>query len=610
MKLPVKISLSVSIVAIAFMLFLFNNIHQQLIQSEKEFIINKSKNDLEQLKENIDMLLSKTKNILSVVSATNLEAKNMLHKQKMRFEFYMKNIPEIRELKYISIDGKELISISRETILNRLETDSYLNKDSFKIALKEEFFISGIYFTTKDNKMMIDISKRILDMSTQKTVGVMIVKVSMDSIQEMISDKLIDFDGVALLDQETNEFLYKSSHTNDINDKYFLSSESFIRIIKENGQHFLMVTSEYNNIKLKLKLFLLTKESNLFAHIESTLIKNLQLLALLIILSSVIIYLITSNMLKPLKKLTNDIKNLSTKIDNKFKGNIEDKFDEVDEIRYSFDIFVKLIKDDKKQLNDFNMNLQNKVDEEVEKNKINQELLMQQSKMAAMGEMLESIAHQWRQPLSVITTSSTGIQMQKEFEILTDKFLLESCDAITNSAEHLSQTIDDFRNFFKQDKRKKIFNIKETLEATITLLISKFKNRSIEIIKNIDDVEISGFRNELIQVFMNILNNARDELETKDYKRLIFVDIVKQNDTVIIMIKDNAGGIPKEVLPNIFDAHFTTKDEKDGTGIGLYMTKKIIEDSFNGIIEAKTIEYEYDGQNYSGALFTISIPIG
>ena len=235
-------------------------------------------------------------------------------------------------------------------------------------------------------------------------------------------------------------------------------------------------------------------------------------------------------------------------------------------------------------------------------------LLIEQSKMASMGEMMESIAHQWRQPLSIISTSSSGIKMQKEFDMLTDEKLFLLCDSITESALHLSNTIDDFRNFFHNDKIKKDFNIKDIFHKTANLLVSKFKNREIEIIENIDDITLNGFGNELVQVFMNILNNARDELEIQDIKRMIFVDIYKDNSSAIIKIKDNAGGIPKTVIPKIFDSHFTTKQEREGTGIGLHMTKKIIENSFNGTIEANNVEYDYDGNNYLGAEFSIYIP--
>ena len=254
-------------------------------------------------------------------------------------------------------------------------------------------------------------------------------------------------------------------------------------------------------------------------------------------------------------------------------------------------------------------NYTNKIVEHEEKQRVQDNLLIQQSKMASMGEMMESIAHQWRQPLSVITSSSSGIKIQKEFDILTDEKLFLSCDSITNSAQHLSDTIDDFRNFFNKDKVKNYFNIRDILHKTVALLSSKFKNKEIEIIENIDDINMNGFRNELVQVFMNILNNARDELEIQDIKRMIFIDIYKKDDNVIIKIKDNAGGIQNDILPEIFDSHFTTKQERDGTGIGLHMSKMIIQDSFKGTIKASNISFEYDGKNYIGAEFTILLPI-
>ena len=236
-------------------------------------------------------------------------------------------------------------------------------------------------------------------------------------------------------------------------------------------------------------------------------------------------------------------------------------------------------------------------------------IMAQHSKMAAMGEMIESIAHQWRQPLSIITTSVSGIKIKKHLGVLDDDSFDHFYNTIINNAQHLSSTIDDFKNFFKKDKIKTEFNLKDTFHYSFNLLSSKFRTVKIELIENIDDVKMYGFANELTQVIMNILNNARDELETKEYKRIIFIDIYTKNNNAIIEIKDNAGGIPTEVLPKVFDAHFTTKEETNGTGIGLYMSKKIIINSFNGDITAQNTTYKYDEETYSGALFTVILPI-
>ena len=194
------------------------------------------------------------------------------------------------------------------------------------------------------------------------------------------------------------------------------------------------------------------------------------------------------------------------------------------------------------------------------------ELLIQQSKMAQMGEMLENIAHQWRQPLSVITTSATGVKLQQDFKMLTDEQLKSALDSIVKAAEHLSLTIDDFRNFYKNDKEKKLFNVKNAVEKSLTLISSKFKNEAIEIELKLDDIEIYGFENELIQVFINILNNAKDELEKKESQcKLIQISTIKKDGQIQILFQDNAGGIKKEFLNHIFESHFTTKEQEDGT---------------------------------------------
>ena len=252
-----------------------------------------------------------------------------------------------------------------------------------------------------------------------------------------------------------------------------------------------------------------------------------------------------------------------------------------------------------------------KLKEELEKNINKDKLLTQQSKMASMGEMLENIAHQWRQPLSVISTASTGVLMQKEFKLSNEDKEIEALNIINDSAQHLSKTIDDFRDFFKPDKDSVLFSVKDVYYRTFGLLESKFKNRLIEVIEDIEDVEIFGLDGELIQVIMNILNNARDILETKDdeVKRLIFISIHPVDNEVVISIKDNGGGIPENIINNIFDPYFTTKHQSQGTGIGLYMSEEIVVKHMYGTISVENQEYKYQDIEYTGACFIIKLPI-
>ena len=236
-------------------------------------------------------------------------------------------------------------------------------------------------------------------------------------------------------------------------------------------------------------------------------------------------------------------------------------------------------------------------------------LLFQQSKMAAMGEMLENIAHQWRQPLSVITTCASGIKMQKEYNLLTDENLINSVDNIMESAEHLSQTVDDFRNFYKDDKVKAKFKIINAINKSIQLVQSKYKSQNIQIITNTSDLEVVGLKNELIQVIINILNNARDVFESIEIEeKIIIISVEKIDGNAVIKFCDNGGGVAQENLEKIFTQKFTTKSDTDGTGIGLYMSKLIIE-KVNGIIKVKNKKFIYEDKQYIGAEFSIILPL-
>ncbi|QKF72928.1 Cache sensor-containing signal transduction histidine kinase [Aliarcobacter faecis] len=235
-----------------------------------------------------------------------------------------------------------------------------------------------------------------------------------------------------------------------------------------------------------------------------------------------------------------------------------------------------------------------------------QALLFQQSKMATMGEMIRNIAHQWRQPLSVITAATSGMLIQKEMGNLTDEFFVNSAKKINSSASYLSQTIDDFRNFFSPNKEKEKFMISHTLSKTLDLISVQLNTKDIFIIKDVQNIEVFSYENELIQALINILNNARDELINKDYDKYIFIDINKNNNQLKIVIKDNAGGVRKENLSKIFNPYFTTKEKTQGTGIGLYITQEIIL-QLNGEISVRNVDFNYNKEKYRGAEFTITL---
>lgn len=240
-----------------------------------------------------------------------------------------------------------------------------------------------------------------------------------------------------------------------------------------------------------------------------------------------------------------------------------------------------------------------------------EKLLLQQSKMASMGEMLQNIAHQWRQPLSIISTASTGLLVKKELNIKTTiEDDIKTLNTINDSTQYLSETITAFSDFFNPNKAKTLFHIRDVYQKTLNIVLSKFKNLNIEIVENIEDITITNLDNELIQVLMNLLNNAKDALENNQKtSRLIFVSISKTEKNIIIKVKDNAGGIPSSIIEKIFEPYFSTKHKSQGIGIGLYMCQEIITKHMNGTLTVSNKSFTYKDIQYKGAEFKIVFPL-
>ena len=232
-----------------------------------------------------------------------------------------------------------------------------------------------------------------------------------------------------------------------------------------------------------------------------------------------------------------------------------------------------------------------------------------QSKLASMGEMIGNIAHQWRQPLSLISTIASGIKVQIEYGQFDEKTIIPDMDSIIKQTTYLSNTIDDFRNFIKNNNEKGEVQISNIIKKVLSISHPSVVNHNITIIENTkDDMRFDAFENQLIQALINILNNSKDALKehlAEDKPRLIFIETKNIINGFVLKIKDNAGGIPENVIQKIFEPYFTTKHKSIGTGIGLSITHQIITKHHNANITASNETYEYDGKTYTGACFTI-----
>lgn len=261
-------------------------------------------------------------------------------------------------------------------------------------------------------------------------------------------------------------------------------------------------------------------------------------------------------------------------------------------------------------LKKLNLQLNEKIELEIQKNEEKNRILIQQSRMASMGEMLENIAHQWRQPLSTISIAASGMEVKKEFSTLSDEEFYKSIDHIKKASMYLSQTIEDFRSFFNKKKTLSKINSKKVIDKTLELMGNTFVQNRITLINDTQEIETLSLENELIQVLMNIFANAKDALkQLSGDNKYVFINVFKEENNLIIQIKDSGGGIADEIIDKIFEPYFTTKHQFNGTGIGLYMSKLLVERHLKGTLTAKNVEFTFMDVIHKGALFEIVLPI-
>ncbi len=243
-----------------------------------------------------------------------------------------------------------------------------------------------------------------------------------------------------------------------------------------------------------------------------------------------------------------------------------------------------------------------------EKNKI----ITEQSKMAALGEMIGNIAHQWRQPLSIISSLASSYKVKKDYDIpINEKELLEDMSKIIETSRYLSHTIDDFKNFIKGDKVVDEFNVSKAVNKALNIVGTSLSNNFIDVQFKVNgSMKIRSYENELVQCLSNILNNSKDALKNIDEeKRMINIIIESKNNYAVISIHDSGGGIGSNIIDKVFEPYFTTKHESQGTGLGLYMCYKIIKDSLKGDISINNETMILQGDELAGTKVRVTLPM-
>ncbi len=326
--------------------------------------------------------------------------------------------------------------------------------------------------------------------------------------------------------------------------------------------------------------------------IDYTLFWSIVAFLVFILLIILYTYILQRRYIRKLTKVKDEIEELNSNLERK-----------VQQRTGELELSNKELKLKTQELEHLNNTLDIKIKQEIDNRKKQEQLLIQQSKLAEMGDMISMIAHQWRQPLSALSTVIQNIHLRHSLGKL-DKEYLEKQRLLSNAlTEKMSKTIEDFRNFFKPNKEKQYFTIKDAIHQTIFLIDDSFKSHSIQIENQIsDDVTLYGFESELSQVLLNVLTNSKDAFLEKNIENPCITIKTKQIQTHMkILISDNAGGVNESIINKIFEPYFTTKENYNGTGLGLYMSKIIVEQNMQGELSVKNIK--------QGVQFTIYIPI-
>ena len=246
--------------------------------------------------------------------------------------------------------------------------------------------------------------------------------------------------------------------------------------------------------------------------------------------------------------------------------------------------------------------LEQRVIEEMNKRLDREKVLQSQAKMAAMGEMMDAVAHQWKQPLNALSMYGDLLRMDFEAGDVTQNYIDNFVDDIQEQINHMVSTLSEFRTFFRPDKEREPFGLKRCTQSVLLLVHDEMLRNNIDVrVEEGREIIIEGIENEFKHLLLNLLSNAKDAFLAKGVTdRRIFIRFFKRDDRAVVEVSDTAGGIPEEIIDDIFKPNFTTKGEENGTGIGLYMSMQIAE-KMQGSLSVENAE--------QGALFRLELPL-
>ena len=558
----------------------------QMYKSKEQSIYHMHHQILKQVIEESDNIVDEIEYLGKYVKDTYSVRKNKLLTGLLRVQ---KNITTV-----LILDNNGVLNDFSSSIkTNLFKGFDYSNMELFKSVsdTNDASHWTEVYLSHATNLPSISYSLRI----DKNTIAVLVIDLStlndfakkFKSLDDSTMVRVLDKNGIFIAHPEKQDLVSqrKSIMDSDIYNRYISKDYKNKQIIFNGGTNVKNIGVYGVTKKLKWSIIVKERYSSLFYTFNNLILILILFIVIFIIISVFVSLKLSKSILRPLDKVN---KNMNDIAHGKYIDSIENtNYSELNLLSSNFLI------------------MQEKIRIREESNRLKDKQIYDSAKMAQMGEMIGNIAHQWRQPLSVISTAASGMKIEKEFDMLGDDKLNDYCDAITDNTQYLSNTIDIFRDFIKEKKELKEVILQDRIDSSLKILSSSLSNSHIKLVNDIDyndKIKLTMVVGELSQVIINIFNNAKDALVERDISEpFIRIDCLKGTNSVTVTIEDNAGGINTDIIDKIFDPYFTTKSKTQGTGLGLHMSYKIITESLNGKLSVENSDL--------GAKFFIEFPL-
>jgi signal transduction histidine kinase len=529
------------------------------------------------------------------------------------FEYYLTTFTNIREIIAVDTKGYSWFAKSKTETLPNGANYSYSPTVQTPLHTGTNY-VGQLYAEELESLPVMDISAPIKNPETNKIEGVLWVKFALGFLHEIADSYTGSKFGVVIINNSNGDILAESGLKSDSGLIFGraasgINSENGVVSVNDGTHNYLCAHKAFAYQKISLSVLACTDKDQAYALSGELLRQYTTASFILFLLAFPAVFLVFRAYCISMDKLSCRLKKQVHVLDVQFTENLENK-EKLEYVETFIEAALSTIEKLNKALEDSGRSiseivekrterlkmdineLQRKLKEEYSKNSKKDQMMIRQSRLAAMGEMISNIAHQWRQPLNALALTIQDIEDSFRHNEVTDEYINDTVEKSMELIQHMSTTIDDFRNFYKANKDIVEFSMKKAIDEAMKIISASLKNSSIEVSINcVHDVTAKGYPNEFSQVILNILSNCKDALldnRASGRKIEITVDSLASGKGVIT-ITDNGGGIPANVIESVFDPYFTTKEQGRGTGIGLYMSKTIIENNMGGKIDISNV---------------------